>query len=266
MLENETEEMETEEDITQDKIYQAIDFEITTSLGTTVIKKLENIDAPIKVGVKQYITVCWKLEKYEEIINEKKSMNVIVDESANNILKKKTMSLFDCLDKFVTPETLSPQDPWYCPECKTFREADKKMDLYKLPEILVVHLKRFSYNRYWRDKIDVVVNFPIKSLDLTKYVLSESDVPQIYDLYAVSNHFGGLGGGHYTAYCKNDTTNDWYRFDDSNVSKVNDVNDVISKSAYVLFYKRRDPNKNDDNTNTPIPEEMNVDENDNNNQ
>jgi len=25
----------------------------------------------------------------------------------------------------------------------------------------------------------------------------------LYDLYAVSNHFGGLGGGHYTAYAKN---------------------------------------------------------------
>jgi hypothetical protein len=24
-----------------------------------------------------------------------------------------------------------------------------------------------------------------------------------YELYAVSNHYGGLGGGHYTAYAKN---------------------------------------------------------------
>ena len=28
--------------------------------------------------------------------------------------------------------------------------------------MLVIHLKRFSYNRYWRDKIDTVVEFPTK--------------------------------------------------------------------------------------------------------
>jgi ubiquitin carboxyl-terminal hydrolase 4/11/15 len=43
----------------------------------------------------------------------------------------------------------------------------------------------------------------------------------IYDLYAVSNHFGGLGGGHYTAFAKNIYDNQWYNFDDSMVNVVN---------------------------------------------
>jgi ubiquitin C-terminal hydrolase len=34
--------------------------------------------------------------------------------------------------------------------------------------------------------------------------------PPIYDLYAVSLHSGGLGGGHYTAVCKNPVNNKWY--------------------------------------------------------
>ncbi len=28
------------------------------------------------------------------------------------------------------------------------------------------------------------------------------DKAPVYDLFAVSNHFGGLGGGHYTAYAQ----------------------------------------------------------------
>jgi ubiquitin carboxyl-terminal hydrolase 4/11/15 len=38
-----------------------------------------------------------------------------------------------------------------------------------------------------------------------------------YDLFAISNHYGSLNGGHYTAYAKN-IDNKWYEFDDSCVS------------------------------------------------
>lgn len=50
----------------------------------------------------------------------------------------------------------------YCPNCKKHQQATKKFDLWSLPKILVVHLKRFSYSRYWRDKLDTVVEFPVR--------------------------------------------------------------------------------------------------------
>lgn len=94
----------------------------------------------------------------------------------------------------------------YCPKCKEHRQASKKLDLWKLPEILVVHLKRFSYSRYMKNKLDTFVNFPIRNLDLSKYVnpAALEPNPQLYtyELYAVINHYGNLGGGHYSAYAK----------------------------------------------------------------
>ncbi len=60
----------------------------------------------------------------------------------------------------------------------------------------------------------------------------------IYDLYAVSNHYGSLNGGHYTAFCRNPIDNKWYEFDDSSVSRI-DPSSAVTKAAYVLFYKRR---------------------------
>jgi len=42
----------------------------------------------------------------------------------------------------------------------------------------------------------------------------------MFELYGVSNHYGNAGGGHYTAYCKNQNDNQWYEFDDMRVSKV----------------------------------------------
>jgi ubiquitin carboxyl-terminal hydrolase 4/11/15 len=116
---------------------------------------------------------------------------------------KKNVTLSDCLDEFTREEELGEDDLWYCPRCKQHQRATKKFDLWRMPEILVVHLKRFSHTRTWRDKIDALIDFPLKTLDLTQRVLStsgETDLPEdekpIYDLFAVDNHFGGMGGGH----------------------------------------------------------------------
>ena len=56
-----------------------------------------------------------------------------------------------------------------------------------------------------------------------------------FNLYAVSNHFGSLEGGHYTAYCSSDVLKRWYKFDDQDVS-VMDAADVVTPAAYILFY------------------------------
>lgn len=111
---------------------------------------------------------------------------------------QETLTLFDCLKLFSKKERLGSEDPWYCPKCKEHRQASKKMDIWKLPSnILVVHLKRFSFSRIYRDKIDIPIEFPIKGLDLSEIACGhDKEKGCIYDLYAISNHFGGLGGGH----------------------------------------------------------------------
>lgn len=60
----------------------------------------------------------------------------------------------------------------------------------------------------------------------------------VYDLYGVSNHYGSLNGGHYTAYCLNPLYNKWFEFDDTDVSRI-DESKLVSKAAYVLYYKLR---------------------------
>jgi ubiquitin C-terminal hydrolase len=61
----------------------------------------------------------------------------------------------------------------------------------------------------------------------------------IYDLYAVSNHHGSLGGGHYTAYAKNKPTGQWFNFNDSHAGPVRGLSEIVSSSAYALFYEQR---------------------------
>lgn len=103
-------------------------------------------------------------------------------------------------------------------------------------------------------KIDGVVDFPLEGLDMTRYVGSEDQkmgTDLIYDCYAVSNHMGGTGGGHYTAYAKHPISGKWNSYNDSSVHEVGrDPEDVVvSDSAYNLFYRRRDPKADAGNTN-----------------
>ena len=118
-----------------------------------------------------------------------------------------------------------------------------------LPSILVISLKRFSYNRYWRDKLDTHVEFPVTGLDMAPYIINKNHGKAIYDLISVSNHYGGMGGGHCksnyfefihqfqflifpldTAYSKNKDDGRWYHFDDSSVTPITEGTVVVMQS------------------------------------
>lgn len=148
------------------------------------------------------------------------------------------VSLYACLETFLKEEPLGPEDMWYCPSCKKHQQASKKLDLWRLPEVLVIHLKRFSYNRYTKNKLETLVDFPIKGLDLSNYIVSKTqELRNKYELYAISNHYGNMGGGHYSAYVYHNAEDKWYDFDDRHVSQVS-PDSLKTSAAYVLFYKR----------------------------
>ncbi|KAI4300924.1 hypothetical protein L6164_034250 [Bauhinia variegata] len=148
------------------------------------------------------------------------------------------LSLYTCLEAFLREEPLVPEDMWYCPQCKERRQASKKLDLWRLPEVLVIHLKRFSYSRSMKHKLETFVNFPIHDLDLTNYIANKNNSRhQLYELYALINHYGSMGSGHYTAHIKLLDENRWYNFDDSHISLISE-DEVNSAAAYVLFYRR----------------------------
>ncbi|KAL8873157.1 MAG: hypothetical protein Q9174_001326 [Haloplaca sp. 1 TL-2023] len=157
-----------------------------------------------------------------------------------NQRRKDGVSLNDCLDEFGKKEILSENDAWYCPRCKEHRRASKQFELWTAPDILVIHLKRFSSQGRLRDKLDVMVDFPVEGLDLTDRVQSQEDGKKpVYDLFAVDNHYGGLGGGHYTAYAQNFYDRTWYEYNDSQVTRRLKLNGVVNSAAYLLFYRRR---------------------------
>lgn len=95
------------------------------------------------------------------------------------------------------------------------------------------------------ERINDEVDFPLEGLDLSKHIIgAQNQSNLIYDCYAVSNHMGGVGGGHYTAYALNQSKGKWVEYDDSHVSEVRNPRNVISSAAYNLFYRKRDWHEN----------------------
>ena len=73
------------------------------------------------------------------------------------------MRLEDCIKAFSKPELVTGDDRWHCPKCKTRRDAEKSIGIWKLPRILVIHLKRFYFegcqDTYWCHTVSVFTAF-----------------------------------------------------------------------------------------------------------
>lgn len=150
-------------------------------------------------------------------------------------------TLDDCLELFCEEELLKGDEKWYCPRCKTHVEATKKIDLWMLPPILIIHLKRFKFSSTGqRSKIDKAIRYSLKDWDLSNMKKSSGGSYPLYELYAVSHHRGNVGFGHYTASAKHRFDQEWYDFNDSQCQRIDPIREDLGNgaSAYCLFYNR----------------------------
>jgi ubiquitin C-terminal hydrolase len=146
---------------------------------------------------------------------------------------KKHPSLHDCFDEFVKDEIL----PDWFNEDKGSREPVRKdIVFWNFPRILIITLKRFSADG--RLKNGALVDFPVDAtLDLSKYAVGYKSQNSKYKLIGVANHMGGVGGGHYTSYGLTDRGK-WYLYNDTAVKEVDDLQRIVSQSAYCLWYRK----------------------------
>ena len=179
--------------------------------------------------------------KYNIDINKLPKIN----KTNKNEMKYSTdIDIYDCLNLFNNEEKIE-DNIYYCTKCKKHVIINKKIDIYKEPYYLIIHLKRFKngdemnnnyiFNFFNNIKNNTFIDFPIQDLDLTKYILRNNNKKIQYNLIGIINHQGGPYYGHYTASCLN--RNKWYKFNDEIVSYLKE-NKIVTDSAYVLFYQR----------------------------
>ncbi|KAM6297487.1 LOW QUALITY PROTEIN: ubiquitin carboxyl-terminal hydrolase 43 [Aegotheles albertisi] len=193
----------------------------------------------------------------EEVVRDAESVQLQQQEHR----QQHSCTLDECFQLYTKEEQLAPDDAWRCPHCKVPQQGTVKLSLWTLPDILIIHLKRFRQEAEHRHKLTTLVRFPLRGLDMAPHVAPRGQaggqllgrwapwqLPRrpppscprdyLYDLYAVCNHHGSMQGGHYTAYCCNALDGRWYSYDDSRVEGVPEA-EVGTRSAYILFYQRR---------------------------
>ena len=163
------------------------------------------------------------------------------------------ISIYKCLEEYGKEEKIE----FNCEKCDG-SEGKSKTDICRLPDILIVHLKRFRFEGTRPLKITNKVEFPLVGFDMSG-ILTENrgtigkmnDLTQsnsrdnnLYDLFAVANHSGNVYGGHYTCSCIGEIAGEkkWLYYDDDKVYELQDshtVNEIVTSKAYILFYKRQ---------------------------
>jgi hypothetical protein len=175
------------------------------------------------------------------VFDEYNQWNIGSIESAGS--QRVRLNIDQCFQNFSTEETLDESNQWHCPICRKYVRATKKMDVWRVAPIVVLHLKRFIGGKaHPTRKFSGTVEFP-EYLDMKPYCLGpQSKQGLIYRLFAVCEHSGGLSGGHYMTHAKvwslkPGGKGNWCVFNDVIVSRARE-SDAHSDGAYILFYEK----------------------------
>ncbi|XGW10477.1 hypothetical protein V3C99_012175, partial [Haemonchus contortus] len=229
-------------------------------LGDTIVD--DKTSQPLDIPSGTYLSINWyNLRNGRPFMSVENRRTLQIDEERTNQIAKQMRksssgitgdpTLQDMLSMFSETERLKPEESWYCNKCRDHVEATKKLELFRLPPILIVQLKRFVYTATYqamhrRSKDERRVIYPVTSLDMSPFLAETAPSEQntLYDLTGVVCHSGSSYFGHYVSigrlpgFDSTETIVDWRLFDDSIVTKQSPCN-VQSDDAYLLFYKQR---------------------------
>lgn len=170
------------------------------------------------------------------------------------IVVKGFSKLSESLKSYISEEQLIGDNKYDTNTKYGKQDAVIDIKFIEFPPVLHILLKRFMFDfkHNKMTKINDYYEFP-ETMDLTEYLADDSPqkkMSNIYDLYGVLVHSGNYSGGHYYAFLRTSTDQQWYKFNDSSVSKETVMNAVYNNfgsisgsncySGYMLIYCRRE--------------------------
>jgi ubiquitin C-terminal hydrolase len=187
---------------------------------------------------------CTKCRNVSLAVERTLDVSLPLKKLTKSFWSSEAMELSDCLNEYVKEEAC---EEYECEKCKKKFKCLKQISFLKAPEVLVIHLKRFEYDKSSgkKEKIEEKIKFPVRNLNFSPYVHEQLRGQQsyYYNLFGIVNHSGSLSGGHYQARCCDETFSSWNNFNDDTVKEIsidtiNDYKTKGSDSPYILFYKR----------------------------
>uniref|UniRef100_A0A4W4GWW9 Ubiquitin carboxyl-terminal hydrolase n=1 Tax=Electrophorus electricus TaxID=8005 RepID=A0A4W4GWW9_ELEEL len=163
-----------------------------------------------------------------------------------DIQSEKIRTVQEALESMVAREAVQG----YTTKSKQEIEISRRVTLEELPPVLVLHLKRFVFEKTGGcQKLVKNIDYPV-DLEISKDLLSPGvrsktlKGQRTYRLFAVVYHHGNSAtGGHYTTDVFHIGLNGWLRIDDQAVKVTNQyhvVKQTSERTAYLLYYRRVD--------------------------
>uniref|UniRef100_A0AAR2JWQ6 Ubiquitin carboxyl-terminal hydrolase n=1 Tax=Pygocentrus nattereri TaxID=42514 RepID=A0AAR2JWQ6_PYGNA len=163
-----------------------------------------------------------------------------------DIQSEKIRTVQEALETMVARESVQG----YTTKTKQEIEISRRVTLEELPPVLVLHLKRFVFEKTGGcQKLIKNIDYPV-DLEISKDLLSPGvrsktlKGQRTYRLFAVVYHHGNSAtGGHYTTDVFHIGLNGWLRIDDQAVKVINQyhvVKQTAERTAYLLYYRRVD--------------------------
>lgn len=149
--------------------------------------------------------------------------------------ERDVLTIYDCFRLFTKPEVLTGDNAWWNESTQQKEEISKNITFWNFPKVLVITLKRFSPDG--RYKNNERIDFPVDTLDLSPFVSGYKPKSYVYELYGICNHIGSVHGGHYTAFARRGDK--WIHFNDTSVSVIPSIQELITPMAYCLFYRKK---------------------------
>ena len=204
-------------------------------------KKRHSAILDIFSGQLQIKTICSNCQKISSVYDPIMVLDLPLPNNISHIAPV-SYTLSECLNNYVQPEQLTLDNLYKCEHCKQQSQAYRINSIWTLPNVLIIKLSRFHFSfinqTYRMNKITDFIHYPIHDLDVSKYVSSPLNEQTKYDLYGVICHEGCANIGHYYSYCFNSLKGKWFVYNDHNVNEVEDINTIITSSAYILFYQK----------------------------
>jgi ubiquitin C-terminal hydrolase len=234
-------------DSTENKLTRPVSYYTTQILATNMwqrfIKNEYSIVKTLMTGMTRMTTKCEFCSNISNNFDIFQTLQLSLPVNSSQMFR--TLTLKECLDHYTIDEKLDKDNKLTCNLCYMKNRSSKKTILWKTPQILIIHLKRFIVNCFGipTQKLNNMIEYPITNLNIKDYIdpMSPDYNNSTYNLFGVNCHhnlsnslISTINYGHYTSYVKNRYDNTWYEFDDNTVSKKENI---VSKNAYMLFYE-----------------------------
>lgn len=159
------------------------------------------------------------------------------NKDANGQVLKPQVSIYELLTKFDGVKEF---------EYRSYKDTYmQRFEILRLPQYLIIYIKRFAKNDFFVEKKTHIIDFPMKNLNMTNFLSKESKQRQsdsdmfTYNLIANIIHDGlpDPGKGTYRIHVLHRGTGKWFELQDLYVTELSDTSLIKLSECYIQVWE-----------------------------